>query len=62
MKSAVRKSYLAVVAGQISPKAQTIAIPLALQRDRGLVAIRMIADSEGKSSCTRVRPIVYDRF
>jgi len=58
MNSAIKKSYIAVVTGRLLT--QTINIPLALQRDRGLVAIRMIADTEGKSALTRVRPIFYD--
>lgn len=58
MNNAIKKTYIAVVTGRIL--AQTIRIPLALQRDRGLVAIRMIADNEGKEALTRVRPIFYD--
>lgn len=58
MNNTIKKTYIAVVQGRLL--AQRINIPLALQRDRGLVAIRMIADPEGKSASTHVRPIFYD--
>jgi 23S rRNA pseudouridine1911/1915/1917 synthase len=58
MKGFVKKSYVAITLGKIN--AQTIAIPLALQRERGLVAIRMIADTLGKKALTKVRPVYYN--
>lgn len=59
MTNTIQKSYIAIVAGKIS-KSQLIDISLELQRNRGLVAIRMIADAEGKTAKTRIRPIFYD--
>jgi 23S rRNA pseudouridine1911/1915/1917 synthase len=58
MRGAIKKTYLAVVEKKMS--AQVITIPLALQRERGLVRIRMIADPAGKEAITRVRPVFYD--
>lgn len=59
MNSQVSKTYLAVVDGHLKQK-HLIDIPLDLQKDRGLVAIRMIEDHEGKPAKTVVRPLVYD--
>lgn len=57
-KNKVDKTYLAIAKGQVS--AQVINKPLALQASRGLVAIRMIEDQNGKQSVTRIRPLFYD--
>lgn len=60
----VNKIYIAIVSGIIK-RSQFITIPLAQQKDRGLVAIRMIKDINGLPSITQIRPIVinkaYDR-
>jgi 23S rRNA pseudouridine1911/1915/1917 synthase len=56
----VKKTYLAIVRGEVGDST-LIDVPLALQGDRGLVKIRMIADSkEGLPSKTFVSPIFYD--
>ncbi|HXW59946.1 MAG TPA: RluA family pseudouridine synthase [Myxococcota bacterium] len=59
MRSQIKKTYVAVVEGQMM-KPLTIDMPLALQRARGLVRIKMIEDQEGKKALTRVRPLLYD--
>lgn len=59
MHSLVSKTYLAIVNGQLLGK-MVIARPLALQGSRGLVAIRMIEDQEGKPSITKVSPLSFD--
>lgn len=58
MRGHIKKSYLAVVEGKLE-KSQLIAKPLGLQGSRGLVAIRMIEDTNGKQSLTKIRPILY---
>lgn len=58
-KNTVKKTYLAIAHGQVFP--QVIDKPLALQGSRGLVAIRMIEDKDGKPSITRIRPLFYDK-
>lgn len=58
MTGGVQKTYLAVVEGR--PHPQTINLALGLQRDRGLVAIRMIEDREGKDAVTKIRSLVHD--
>jgi 23S rRNA pseudouridine1911/1915/1917 synthase len=60
MHGKVQKTYLAIVSGVLL-KAHTINIPLGLQKDRGLVAIRMIEDSIGKSAITKTRPLLVDK-
>jgi 23S rRNA pseudouridine1911/1915/1917 synthase len=52
----VEKSYLAVVRGAVR-EAFTVDAPLALQGERGLVRIRMVADPAGAGSLTRVEPL-----
>jgi 23S rRNA pseudouridine1911/1915/1917 synthase len=53
----VKKTYLAVVDGLVE-KSLTISIPLGLQKDRGLVAIKMIKDDDGgKEAITKIRPL-----
>lgn len=59
MNGHVAKSYLAVVEGLVYEPAQ-IAIPLGLQKGRGLVAIRMIEDADGKEALTAMRPLWRD--
>jgi 23S rRNA pseudouridine1911/1915/1917 synthase len=59
MQQKVKKTYVAVVAGLIK-KSMVINIPLGLQKDQGLVAIRMIKVNNGKPSVTRIRPIYQD--
>lgn len=59
MRGEVSKAYLAVVEG-IVEKPLTIDLPLGLQKDRGLVAIRMIEDREGKEAKTVVKPLFRD--
>lgn len=59
MRKDVTKIYLAVVTGAIT-KATLIDIPLGLQKDRGLVAIRMIEDRDGKEAITKIRPLLID--
>lgn len=56
----IKKTYLAIVSGHLE-KALSIKMPLALQRERGLVRIKMIEDKEGKRAFTRVRPLYYDK-
>ena len=56
MLGLVKKTYLAIVNGVMS-KSTTVAIPLALQGERGLVAIRMIKDDHGKPAITKARPV-----
>jgi 23S rRNA pseudouridine1911/1915/1917 synthase len=52
----VKKTYVAVVDGVIDAP-QQIALPLALQGERGLVRIRMVVDDDGAVSVTDVDPI-----
>jgi 23S rRNA pseudouridine1911/1915/1917 synthase len=59
MRGEVQKTYLAVVEGLLT-KARMIEIPLGLQKDKGLVAIRMIEDPLGKIARTKIRPVVID--
>ncbi len=59
MTGAVGKSYLAVVEGVVK-QSLCVSIPLGLQKERGLVAIRMIEDREGKEAVTRVKPLWTD--
>ncbi len=59
MKGCVQKSYVAVVEGELHGS-HSLIMPLALQGDRGLVAIRMIEDSQGKSAHTNIRSVFYD--
>jgi 23S rRNA pseudouridine1911/1915/1917 synthase len=54
----VTKTYVAVVSGLC--QSQTIDIPLGLQKDKGVVAIRMVKDLAGKAAKTRVKPIFKD--
>ena len=58
MTNKIKKSYIAISTGFL--KAQVINLSLALQQERGLVAIRMIPDPEGKEALTKVRPLYYD--
>lgn len=60
MHGLVSKTYLAVVRDHFLAS-RLIDIPLELQGDRGLVAIRMIKDSAGKKAQTYVRPLVYNK-
>lgn len=59
MNKSVKKTYLAVVEGHLK-KSQTIDFPLGLQKEQGLVAIRMIKDEAGKEAITKVRPLYFD--
>ena len=52
----VRKTYLAVVRGELTA-AHRVDQPLALQGERGLVRIRMIADPAGAEAITDVQPL-----
>lgn len=52
----VEKKYLAVVQGRVSTPF-TVDARLALQSDRGLVRIRMVADADGQEACTDVAPL-----
>jgi 23S rRNA pseudouridine1911/1915/1917 synthase len=52
----VEKSYLAIVDGVLDTPRQ-IALPLALQGERGLVRIRMIVDDAGAEAVTDVEPV-----
>lgn len=52
----VAKEYLAVVRGVLAAPC-TIDTPLALQGDRGLVRIRMVADATGQPARTDVIPV-----
>lgn len=54
----VQKRYLAVVRGRLEDA--RVALPLALQGERGLVRIRMIHDEEGLESLTLARGLHYD--
>jgi 23S rRNA pseudouridine1911/1915/1917 synthase len=60
MTGAIAKSYLAVVEGLLE-EPRTITIPIGLQKSRGLVAIRMIEDREGKEAKTLVMPLMRDQ-
>lgn len=55
----VRKTYLAIARGRLDGAVE-IDAPLALQNDRGLVRIRMIADPDGLPAVTRLRPLAHD--
>jgi 23S rRNA pseudouridine1911/1915/1917 synthase len=59
MAGKVKKTYLALVEKRLSA-ARTISIPLGLQRERSLVAIRMIEDPQGKPAVTKIRPLSID--
>jgi 23S rRNA pseudouridine1911/1915/1917 synthase len=52
----VQKTYMAVVDGVLDA-ACTIDRPLALQGERGLVRIRMVADNAGQAAVTLVEPL-----
>ncbi len=60
MKGLVAKTYIAVVDGHLE-KNQLINKALGLQGSKGLVAIRMIEDKNGKESATKVRLLLYDK-
>jgi 23S rRNA pseudouridine1911/1915/1917 synthase len=60
MYGLVSKTYLAIVDGLLK-KSQVINIPLGLQKEKGLVAIRMIKDEAGKSALTKIRPLLLDK-
>jgi 23S rRNA pseudouridine1911/1915/1917 synthase len=55
----VKKTYLALVTGVLKGT-HTIDIPLGQQKDRGIVAIRMIEDQHGKPAVTKIRALVTD--
>jgi 23S rRNA pseudouridine1911/1915/1917 synthase len=55
----VHKQYLAVVRGVVA-QAFVVDTPLALQGERGLVRIRMIADPAGQPARTDVEPVRSD--
>lgn len=59
MQGRVKKSYLAIVEG-ILPAKRNIDLPLGLQKNRGLVAIRMIKDVQGQQARTVVAPLKHD--
>jgi 23S rRNA pseudouridine1911/1915/1917 synthase len=52
----VKKTYLAIVDGVVDAP-RRIALPLALQGDRGLVRIRMVVDDDGAEAVTDVEPV-----
>jgi len=53
---AVEKEYLAVVDGEVAAPF-VVDLPLALQGDRGLVRIRVVADDAGPPARTRFEPV-----
>ncbi|MBI1949167.1 MAG: RluA family pseudouridine synthase [Deltaproteobacteria bacterium] len=55
----VDKEYLAVVRGVVQ-QPFVVNVPLALQGERGLVRIRMIADAAGQAAVTEVEPVRTD--
>ena len=55
----VHKEYFAVVCGVVTASFP-IEVPLALQGERGLVRIRMIADAQGQQAHTDVEPVRTD--
>lgn len=59
MQGHVEKTYVAIVSGIVNGS-HTIDLPLGLQRDRGIVAIRMIRDPNGKEAITKIRPLWKD--
>lgn len=61
MNNQVNKTYIAKVKGLFEKKLIKINKPLALQKSRGLVAIRMIEDREGKPSLTIAKGLNYDK-
>lgn len=60
MNNQVNKTYIAKVKGLFEKKLIKINKPLALQRRRGLVAIRMIEDRNGLPSLTMAKGLNYD--
>lgn len=60
MKGNIKKSYIAVVEGYFA--SQVINKPLALQGSRGIVAIRMIEDGNGRPASTKIRRAFYDSY
>lgn len=61
MQGLVKKTYLAIVNG-ILDRPVIISIPLGLQKEKGLVAIRMVADANGQAAVTKCRPLRTDRI